>query len=188
MHLKWDPVERADSYYVQRSTLRYGPYTTVSPRLTATTFVDQGLNEGTPYYYVVVAANDSGRSPPSNEVGAIPPGMRPAAPTGLSATPGEGSVFLNWEDNLESNLFGYHVFRSITRGAPYAAIREFVTASEYTDDGIPAGPSYYYVVTAVVTAADGGMIQSSPSNEAVADYAWQSQDIRNVAAAGYFVN
>ena len=36
----------------------------------------------------------------------------PAAPTGLTATPGSGSVTLSWAANSETDLAGYNVFRS----------------------------------------------------------------------------
>ncbi|HZI31961.1 MAG TPA: fibronectin type III domain-containing protein, partial [Candidatus Binatia bacterium] len=58
--LTWSPALRATNYYVKRSTVNGGPYTTVSVPLTQTNYSDTGLILGTTYYYVVTAINDGG--------------------------------------------------------------------------------------------------------------------------------
>jgi autotransporter-associated beta strand protein len=58
--LTWSPAFRATNYYVKRSTVNGGPYTTVSVPLTQTNFSDIGLVCGTTYYYVITAVNDGG--------------------------------------------------------------------------------------------------------------------------------
>ena len=89
----------------------------------------------------------------------------PAAPTNLSATAGDGSVSLDWDDNSEGDLDGYKVYRSTTQGGPYSQINgSLVATSDYTDNGVNNGTTYYYVVTAVDTAAQ----ESGDSNEASA--------------------
>jgi hypothetical protein len=84
-----------------------------------------------------------------------PPPVAPAAPTGLTAAPGNRRVDLNWNDNVEVNLAGYHVYRNGTRitSSP-------VTASAYTDTGLRNGTTYSYHVTAVNTTGQ----ESAPSN------------------------
>ena len=70
--LEWDPSADADVYYVQRSLVSDGPYTTISPALNSTSFVDESVTAGTTYYYVVYAENAHGSSGSSNEVSATP--------------------------------------------------------------------------------------------------------------------
>jgi len=89
----------------------------------------------------------------------------PTAPTGLTASAGDGQVSLDWANNSESDLAGYNVYRSTTSGAGYGKINgALVSASAFTDTGVTNGTTYYYVVTAVDTSGN----QSGDSNEASA--------------------
>ena len=70
--LSWNAVSDATDYTVQRSAASGGPYTTIASGVTATSYLDTGLVNGTTYYYVVSATNSSGESPNSVEVSATP--------------------------------------------------------------------------------------------------------------------
>ena len=64
----------------------------------------------------------------------------PAAPTGLAATPGTGTVSLDWNDNGEGDLAGYTVYRGTSSGGPYSSLNgTLLTASQFTDTGLTAG-------------------------------------------------
>jgi hypothetical protein len=59
----------------------------------------------------------------------------PAAPTGLVAAAGEGSVSLDWTDNSEPDLAGYRVYRREPDGTwPITPIKS-TTASVAAPDG-----------------------------------------------------
>jgi len=89
----------------------------------------------------------------------------PAAPTGLAATGGTGTILLNWNDNNEGDLNGYNVYRSTTSGSGYGKLNNsLVISSSYTDSNVSFGTTYYYVVTAV----DFGANESGYSGEAMA--------------------
>jgi hypothetical protein len=89
----------------------------------------------------------------------------PAAPTNLAATAGDAQVSLDWDDNAESDLAGYNVYRSTTSGSGYAQVNgSLVSASDYTDGSVTNGTTYYYVVSAVDTSSN----ESGFSNEASA--------------------
>lgn len=75
--------------------------------------------------------------------GALQP-VPPAAPTGLTATPGDAAVALTW--NTSSNAVNYNVKRSTVGGGPYTTIATSSTTS-YTDTGLVNCASYYYVVS-----------------------------------------
>lgn len=78
------------------------------------------------------------------------PPEAPAAPTGLSAIAGDGTVSLDWNDNTEPDLDGYNVYRSTTSGSGYSQINgSLLSSSNYTDNSVTNGTTYYYVVTAV---------------------------------------
>jgi GH35 family endo-1,4-beta-xylanase len=86
----------------------------------------------------------------------------PAAPTGLSATAGDGIVWLDWNNNSEADLAGYNIYRSTTPGSGYSKLNTSLRSSSYyTDNNAANGTPYYYVVTAVDTSSN----ESHDSNE-----------------------
>jgi chitin-binding protein len=71
--LNWSAVSGATGYNVKRSTTNGGPYANVNTSpVTATTFTNTGLTNGTTYFYVITALNASGESPVSTQVSATP--------------------------------------------------------------------------------------------------------------------
>ena len=67
-------------------------------------------------------------------------------PTGLTATPGNNQVILNW--TAVSGATNYNVKRATTSGGPYTIIASPATTS-YTDTTVINGTTYYYVVSAL---------------------------------------
>jgi len=70
--LTWGSASGADSYVIDRSTVSGGPYTNIASGVTATSYLDTGLFNGTTYYYVVAATNAYGVSADSAEASATP--------------------------------------------------------------------------------------------------------------------
>jgi chitin-binding protein len=75
--LTWNAASGATGYNVKRSLVNGGPYSNVATNVTATSFTNTGLTNGTTYFYVVTAVNASGESPVSTQASA-----QPTAPTG----------------------------------------------------------------------------------------------------------
>jgi glucose/arabinose dehydrogenase/PKD repeat protein len=91
----------------------------------------------------------------------------PAAPSGLTATPGDRTVTLDWADNTEADLAGYDVYRSTTAGGGYIKVNaQRLTTSSYANTGLTNGTTYYYVVRAVDTggqeSANSGEVSATP--------------------------
>jgi hypothetical protein len=81
---------------------------------------------------------------------AVQQDLPPAAPTGLAATAGIGTVTLDWNNNTEPDLNGYNVYRSITSGSGYTKRNSsLLSSSDFADTNVLNGTTYYYVVTAV---------------------------------------
>jgi hypothetical protein len=71
--LSWNVTATATSYNVFRSTTGGGAnYTQVASGVTATTYTDKGLTNGTKYFYEASAVNGIGQSGKSSEVSATP--------------------------------------------------------------------------------------------------------------------
>jgi len=95
-----------------------------------------------------------------------PPDTDPPSPPGsLTATGAAGRVDLDWEDNAtDPDWASFAVYRAGTPGGPYGLVVEGLDISQYTDSGVTAGSTYYYVVTAVDLSGN----ESGSSNEASA--------------------
>ena len=118
-----------------------------------TTYSDTSALSGTTYFYVVQAVNSASPSGNSNEASAT---LRPAAPTSLGATPGDGSVSLSWIGS--TGAVSYNVKRATVSGGPYTTISTpgAVTTNSYLDTGLTNTTTYYYVVSAVNTGGESG--------------------------------
>jgi subtilisin family serine protease len=160
--LTWTASAGATSYAVLRSTTSGSGYTTVASNLTATNYVNTGLTNGTPYFFVVTATNTAGTSVNSNQASATPTGVTiPAAPTNLAATAGNAQASLTW--TASAGATSYTVRRSTTSGGGYTTVASNLTATNYVNTGLTNGTQYFFVVTATNTAGT-----SSNSNQASA--------------------
>ncbi len=151
--LIWFASSSATSYHVKRATSSGGPYTQIAVS-TLTAFTDTALTNGTPYYYVVSAANSAGESANSTQVSATPqaPVVPPSSPGSLTATAGNAQASLTW--SASSGAASYNVKRATASGGPYTQIAA-PTATSYADTSLANGTTYYYVVSAINSAGEG---------------------------------
>src|SRR5262249_40443825 len=115
---------------------------------------------------VAVTNNSLSTSVPSQSITlfVIPGGgavTKPAAPTGLAAVAGNGTVSLAW--NASGGATSYKIFRGTAPGAESPTAIATVSSNSYTDSGLANGTAYYYVVAASNSAGTSGN-----SNEAFA--------------------
>jgi hypothetical protein len=84
----------------------------------------------------------------------------------LSGT-GTHDVIVSWTPSVTAGVVGYYVYRGSTSGGESSTPLNStpVNGTSFTDEGVTAGSTYYYVVTAV---ASDGVTQSAPSVEASA--------------------
>jgi uncharacterized protein len=164
--LTWEPVTtRPDGsvhqgfvgYVVYRGTEpgRYADLPLNKEPVTGSSHQDATVINGKQYYYRVRAVDSPvmpwQESPDSAEVMAMPHDMTPPAPPkGITVVPGIGRVFLTWNENKESDLAGYHVYRSKKSGVEYARLTDKpLNRTTFSDETVVQGSTYYYVVTAV---------------------------------------
>jgi hypothetical protein len=136
----------------------------LSSTVTGTTYSSTGLAASTTYYYVVKATDADGTSAASTQAHATTPAAScttvPAAPTGLAASATSSSaISLNWTaDTPPANctISSYSVYGSTTSGFTPGSgnlIASGITGTTYSNTGLAASTTYYYVVEAL--DADG---------------------------------
>jgi fibronectin type 3 domain-containing protein len=147
--LAWTAPNGATSYNVYRGTTAGGEGTTaIASGITTVYYADNGVSNGTKYYYKVAAVNIGGIGAPSSEVFATPEPGPPAAPTGLTATAGNASVALSW--TAPAGATSYNVYRGTSAsGESATALVSGITATSYADNAAANGTRYYYKIAAV---------------------------------------
>ena len=95
---------------------------------------------------------------PPQHLQAPPP---PAAPTNLTATPGDAQVTLTW--TASTGATGYNVMRGTTNGGPYTQLAA-ATSPTYTDSSVTNGTAYYYVVSALSAAGESANSAQASAN------------------------
>jgi len=114
---------------------------------TATTYTVTGLTNGTTYTFVVAATNTNGTGANSNSVSATP-GTVPDAPTGLTATAGNGQVVLSWTAPASDGGNPITDYAIVINGSA-TPISTGSTATSYTATGLTNGTSYSFQVVAI---------------------------------------
>ena len=144
------------TYNIKRATASGGPYTAVGSS-GGTSYLDSGLTNGTPYYYVVTAVGSTGESGSSNQASATPSATALLAPM-LSAQAQNAQVTLTWTS--VTGAASYNLYRGTTPGgegntAYQKGITPFGPNPNYLDSSLANGTTYYYQVTAVNSSGEG---------------------------------
>jgi len=145
----------------------------VASGVTGTTYSNTGLTASTTYYYLVEAVDSAGSSGPSNQASATTSASScaaaPTAPSGLTATDASSSqINLSWTASTAGTgcSITYNVYSSTTSGFTPSSSNEIasgVTATSYSNTGLTASTTYYYLVEGVDSAGS-----SAASNQASA--------------------
>jgi hypothetical protein len=116
-------------------------------------WTDPGAEDGKPYIYLVQALVDlAGQKIAESdlaETGVITPKdvFPPAVPGGLHAAAGPNSIQLVWDRDIEADLAGYRVYRSVGDG-PLEKLAEPGAIPSYSDTPVEKGKTYRYAVSA----------------------------------------
>lgn len=161
--VSWQVVSGASSYNIYWSPTS-GVTTANGTKITGVTspYIHAGRANSTSYYYIVTAVNSVGESAPSAQASATtnaatPTPTVPAAPTGVTATPGTRQVTVSWP--AISGATSYNIYWATTSGVTTTTGTKIASASSPAVlNNLNVGATYYYIVTAV-----NGVGESSPS-------------------------
>ncbi len=76
---------------------------------------------------------------------------QPGSPTGLTSTPGDAQVALQWNALTGAS---YNVKRAPASGGPFTAVFSGLATTNCTDTGRTNGVTYYYVVSATILGCE----------------------------------
>jgi len=148
------------SYNVFRSTASgFTPSASnqIASSLATASYGDSGLAASTTYYYIVEASDQDGTAAASAQGSGTTQGNGscsavPSAPTNLTATASSSSAIgLSWTavtPPANCSISSYTVYGGTTAN-PTAVIASGVTGTTYSNTGLSASTTYYYVVKAV---------------------------------------
>jgi hypothetical protein len=94
------------------------------------------------------------------------PPPAPAAPVGLTATAASNNqINLSW--TASTGASSYNVKRATVSGGPYTTIATGVTATTFSDTGLAASTTYYYVVSATNSGGESAnSLEASATTQA----------------------
>jgi fibronectin type 3 domain-containing protein len=147
--LSWSASTGATSYNVYEGTASGAENATpVATGITSTTSTIPGLSNGTTYYFKVAAVDTFGTSPLSSEASATPAPVAPPAPTGVTATEGNGQVTLSW--NAAAGATSYNVYEgAVAGGESGTPVATGISSTNFVVSGLSNGTNYYFKVAAV---------------------------------------
>ncbi len=153
VQLGWDAVDGADTYNVYRSTSSGvdGSGSPLDTGIDQSSYTDGTAENGTEYFYAVSAVASEGGESAESDASEEASAALLASPSGLSATPGDGTTQLSWE--AAGGADTYNVYRSTSSGVDASSdpLGTGISSTEYADESAQNGTEYFYVVTAVAS-------------------------------------
>jgi fibronectin type 3 domain-containing protein len=119
------------------------------------------LSAGQEYFFTVAAVDAGGTSTPSVQANGT---VVPAAPTGLAATAGNGTVSLTW--SAAAGTSSYNVYEGTSAsGESSVPVQTGLTSPSASIGGLGNGTIYYFYVAAVNaggTSANSNQANATP--------------------------
>ncbi|MFE7244397.1 PA14 domain-containing protein [Streptomyces sp. NPDC057580] len=158
VHLVWTPnTGDTDHYLVMRKPM-FGAWEQVAVVRDAK-YLDTSTPVGAQFGYTVRAVDAAGNVSPMPEPGygtvygkRLPVYEKPAAPASVTATADNGNVKVEWTASTSTDVAGYYVYRTTGTDPTTAySVSPLITGTTFTNENVPAGKTWYYVVRAVST-------------------------------------
>ena len=147
LEVSWEPAEAASSYEVWYGTESSGTgRSQFGGDLTGTTVSISGLRNGTAYYVWVRGKNSAGTgdfSPPASGT----PSQPPAAPAGVSVSPGNSRLEVSWEPAEAAESYEVY-FGASQDGTGRRKFGEDISGTSGAVTGLTNGETYYVWIKA----------------------------------------
>ncbi|MFB6817588.1 fibronectin type III domain-containing protein [Streptomyces sp. NPDC056347] len=158
VHLAWTAnTDDTDHYLVMRKPM-FGAWEQIAVVRDAG-YLDAGVPVDEQFGYTVRAVDAAGNTSPMPEPGygtvygkRLPVYGKPAAPASVTATAENGNITVEWTASTSTDVAGYYVYRT-TSSDPTSAysVSPLITGTTFTNESVPAGQTWHYVVRAVST-------------------------------------
>jgi fibronectin type 3 domain-containing protein/TolB-like protein len=163
--LSWEggPGSKSQGYKIFRSHSEGGPFAKIA-QVMKNSYVDEGLEKNTAYYYKIKAFDTRGEESDFSSTIKAETALTPNPPIILNAESQVKSIKILWSPNpIKSadplKLAGYRVYRSKTEEGPYTQIANLAEKEigkdvntaldlEYLDRNLVDGEHYYFKVSA----------------------------------------
>jgi Glycoside hydrolase family 44 len=136
--LTWTASSGATSYHVKRATVSGGPYTQVAAPA-SNSYVNTGLTNGTPYFYVVSALSATGESTNSSPASATPSTSSPDVT--ITVDPSQTHSISPW-------IYGLNFYTGVSGAPPHLTLDRAGgnrwTAYNWETNASNAGSDYLY--------------------------------------------
>ena len=148
LKIQWDHLGDSIRYNVYKS-LEKGKYslTPLNSVSVKDNFINDKVDINKPVYYTVralqgTAIRDEGY--PSAELEVNPGSFVPSGPSGLKYVIGDKKIYLMWNENSETWLKGYRIYRKRASDPEFSLAGESV-APAFADNELLTSTTYYYV-------------------------------------------
>ena len=182
--ITWSAVADAANYKLYRSEMGEGSFNQIGGNITATMYVDSGLDANTSYEYQLESCNDNGCSGRSREVSATTAPEPPSALTAMAQS--DSAISITW--SAVAGAAYYKLYRS-TDGRLFDQIGENIAATVIVDSGLAANTSYEYrlescndngcsdhssVVSATTAPATPSALTASAQSDSAISITWSA--------------
>lgn len=158
------PEGNVVGYNVYRSDSANGTFTKVNADLiTQSQFTDILAPVNATSHYRITAVTYHGAESAAATTSAFraTDSVPPTAPNNLTAQGTAAGIVLNWDDNTETDIAGYNIYRSTSANGTFTKLNGSLRGlSDYTDTGAPVGATSFYRVTAVDSSGNESVVTS----------------------------
>jgi predicted RNA-binding protein with TRAM domain len=156
--LSWTPAAHATGYYVLEENVTQGEtsLTKLPYPVSGSTWTSADMINGDTYKFELQSVNGAILGGTTAPVTVTPTGPTPAAPTGLTITPGDGQAVLSWTPAADAT--GYFVLvENVTNGeTTFTKLPYPVTGSTWTAGLMVNGDTYKFELQSVNGDIPGG--------------------------------